>query len=332
MAFLSEDDLISVLIPAYNHENFVQEALRSVIAQTYKNIELIIINDGSLDDTELKIGELSDSCRRRCNRFVFKSQKNIGTCLTLNSLIKEARGKYIFILSSDDVLKPECIEKLHDAFNGYPDYGAVVCDAEIIDDLSHRIYWDKERNSVERSRAVYLTFGDFLQSYRRDVNFYSDEFGKYETLLSSNYIPIGVMYRKDILQQTGLFVPEAPLEDFYMMLQIAKLSKFKYVGEALCYYRWHRRNNIKDVNKMKDYISKTYNYEINQVLNGHNDILKDIVRRFLFCGKNKVILKIGKFLELSKRKGYYKKEFALKIFNKEFVIYKKVKNVRQVKS
>ena len=71
----SSEQLVSVIIPAYNHERFVQQTIRSIIGQSYKNIELIIIDDGSTDSTWLKINELKKECEERFSRVVFKTKK-----------------------------------------------------------------------------------------------------------------------------------------------------------------------------------------------------------------------------------------------------------------
>lgn len=69
------EKLISVLVPAYNHEQYIQETIRSVIGQSYKNIELIILDDGSSDKTLEKIKELESECNERFVRFEYSSQK-----------------------------------------------------------------------------------------------------------------------------------------------------------------------------------------------------------------------------------------------------------------
>ena len=94
--------LISVVIPCYNHENFVQEAIQSVIDQDYKNIELLIIDDGSKDSSVEKIEELIPVCKQRFNRFEFKSRANKGISATLNEALAWANGDFFTICASDD--------------------------------------------------------------------------------------------------------------------------------------------------------------------------------------------------------------------------------------
>lgn len=105
-------DLVSVTISAYNHERYIEECIRSIIAQTYENIELLVIDDGSTDRTFEILQSLKPECEKRFVRVVFETQKNQGTKITGNKLIDMARGKYIFTIASDDVAKPHAIETL----------------------------------------------------------------------------------------------------------------------------------------------------------------------------------------------------------------------------
>jgi len=101
--------LVSVIIPCYNHERYVQETILSIINQTYKNIELLIIDDGSSDSSYDKIREMEEQCNRRFIRFETKRQENKGLIETLNSLINMSSGEYVFPIASDDVAFPQTI-------------------------------------------------------------------------------------------------------------------------------------------------------------------------------------------------------------------------------
>ena len=79
--------LVSIAIPSYNHEIYVQECIRSVIDQDYRNIELIIIDDGSTDNSVEKIEELIPLCKKRFVRFEFLCRENKGLSATLNEAI-----------------------------------------------------------------------------------------------------------------------------------------------------------------------------------------------------------------------------------------------------
>lgn len=95
--------LVSVIIPCYNHERFVQECIQSIIDQDYQNIELIIIDDGSKDNSVQKIEEMICACEARFVRFEFRHRPNKGLCATLNEGIKWTTGKYLCSVASDDI-------------------------------------------------------------------------------------------------------------------------------------------------------------------------------------------------------------------------------------
>ena len=143
---MNKDILVSVIIPAYNHEQFVQETILSIIAQTYKNIELIVIDDGSKDNTWNKINELKSDCEQRFTRVHFETQENRGTCNTLNKLISLTKGDYVYFIASDDLAKPQAIEKQIIAITKNNAIVAVG-NNEIIDHNSIAIGWDKKRKS-----------------------------------------------------------------------------------------------------------------------------------------------------------------------------------------
>ena len=83
----------------------------------------------------------------------------------------------------------------------------------------------------------------------------------YHTLYTSNYIPNGYLIRKAIYEQIEPFTPDAPLEDWFLMLQISKYSKMKYIDEVLFSYRWHDSNTIKNKEKVRFLLKKTREYE-----------------------------------------------------------------------
>jgi len=253
--------LVSVIVPAYNHEKYVQGTIQSIIDQSYENIELIIIDDGSNDKTWKRILELKSECDNRFKRTVLKTKKNEGTCLTLNKLLTEAKGDYLFLIASDDLAKPQTIEKEVIFLENNPKYALCVGDNEIIDNDGKRCYWDVDRNNLYDKRlAEYITFGNFLRKVRKNVDFLSKNFGSYFSLLKGNYIPNGYMIRKTALDDFK-FSPEAPLEDWSLMLHLAKKYKFKYLDEVLFSYRWHDNNTIKQIDKMIKIGKQTIDYE-----------------------------------------------------------------------
>lgn len=262
------DSLVSVIIPAYNHEKYVQETINSVIAQTYKNVELIIIDDGSPDKTLEKINELEEACEKRFVRFIVQTQENQGTCVTMNKLLESAQGEYVYLIASDDKMPPDAIETLYAFLSQNEDYALAVGENLFIDGDSKQCYWDAYKNRVyDLKEAVHTSFTDFLIKLASRVNFLSDEFGSYESLLIGNYIPNGYLIRKSIFEKIGYFTKDAPLEDYYLMLQISKYAKMKYITKPLFYYRWHDANTISRVKDMMELTRLTLLNELTNIAN-----------------------------------------------------------------
>lgn len=100
--------LVSVLVPAYNVSSYVREALSSVLAQTYKHLEIIVIDDGSTDNTGEILNQLAKSDTRLR---IIHNEKNIGIIKTLNKGLNLAKGDYIARMDADDLIVPDWIEK-----------------------------------------------------------------------------------------------------------------------------------------------------------------------------------------------------------------------------
>ena len=310
----TDKPVVSVLMPAYNHQNYVQDSIKSIINQTYQDIELIVVDDGSKDDTFNKILELKDECEKRFKSCSFETQQNKGTCETLNKLISKANGDYIYIIASDDLVKPCAIECLVEFLNSNPKYVLVVGDNEIIDSNGKNCYWDENRNNVySKNEAKFLTFVDYLKYY---CNFFNDKkFGTYESLQIGNYIPNGYLIRKSILDKVEPFSKEAPLEDYFLMLQLSKYAKFKYLNKVLFSYRWHGVNTITNIEKIEKYTNmvRQHEKEILSKLNFKNT-LPDVERvvKYGFCYKS---IGVPYLFEIKKYLKDDKKTKIIKIFN-----------------
>lgn len=271
--------LVSVLIPAYNHENYIQKTIESIINQTYPNIELIILDDGSKDKTWEKITELKPKCENRFVKIHFETKQNEGTCITLNKLLKLSSGEFVYIIASDDLSKPQAIEKEVKFLQDNPDYALAVGDNEYVDSIGKQIFRTQKAFTSNIKNAKYKTVKEFLSS-KLKIDFLSDDFGSYKTLYKENYIPNGYLIRKNIFETIGNFTKNAPLEDFWLMLQISKYKKMKYIDEILFSYRIHDTNTIGNSTRMRELTTKTRNYE------------QKLLEKYLTNHKNDELLKI----------------------------------------
>lgn len=307
--------LISVVIPAYNHERYVEEAIRSVMAQDYSPVELIVIDDGSKDSTWGVINSLKGECEKRFVRTVFQTQENAGTCITLNRLFSMVEGDFVYLLASDDAMKPHALSRLHDFLAEHPDYVLAVGDNEIIDSESRRAFWDRGRNLVyEKANASFLTFAELLQKELK-LSFNSKEFGSYTKLYHINHIPNGYLIRRSTLSSIPPFTKEAPLEDWYLMLQLAKHGKMKFLPEILFSYRWHASNTIKQTERMILFTEKTKTYEDKLLLSLPTSSMMKEVREVCQIGAVYKSGGIRHLFEWKMRKGPKGRELEITFFS-----------------
>lgn len=309
---------ISVIISAYNHEKYVKDAILSVVNQTFESLELLVIDDGSTDDTWNQINSLYDICKKRFINVVFKKQENKGTCFTINKLLEMSTGEYIFGLASDDIVVETAIEIFHEFLSHNKEYALVVGKNKFIDENGKICYWDEGRNVTYDINAKYKSFSSYLEKNKKDIDFDSDQFGTYETLFNGNYIPNGYLIRKNIYQLTGLFKSEAPLEDYWLMLQISKFSKMKFIRKTTFYYRCHATNSIKNHIKMDEMTRKTRQYEYSLITSKYREIYINLSRYFYDHSKKHFFN--SKLFKVYKTRSIENKLFCIEIANYVFKI------------
>lgn len=127
--------LVSIAIPAYNHAAYIEACLVSVCAQTYPELELVLIDDGSTDETFDVARRFLDTHRERFRRVVLERQENRGVSATSNAVIVASRGEWVHLLGSDDVLYPNKVKRIQQAIEEWncPDLALVHADADMID-------------------------------------------------------------------------------------------------------------------------------------------------------------------------------------------------------
>jgi len=216
------NDLVSVIIPTYNRAHFVVEAVESVLCQTYPNIELIVVNDGSTDDTEEKLKPYMD-------RIIYikkENEKNIG--LTVNTGLRAAKGKYIARLDDDDLFMPDKTEKQVKLFEEDPDIGLVTSKCFIIDTAG--------RVTAVKGLPDFSEYGTFLTLLMRDWALYQPT----------------VMVRRECHDKLG-FYKTFFAEDYEMFLRISYYWKVGVIDQPLAKYRRHTGNITNDIPQKKEY-------------------------------------------------------------------------------
>lgn len=145
---------VSILIPVYNRNVYIGDCIQSALNQTFSNVEVVIVDNASTDGTwEIcqKFAALDDRVR------IFRNQSNIGPVRNWIRCAQEARGKYSKILFSDDLLEPECIERMIEFFKS-PDVGIVFCAAKLGEsrEASKVAYYNQGRSSFDRKTYLKL--------------------------------------------------------------------------------------------------------------------------------------------------------------------------------
>jgi glycosyltransferase involved in cell wall biosynthesis len=162
---MNHNPLISVVIASYQHENFIVEAINSVLDQSFQDFEIIITDDGSSDDSVKNIKTLSDS---RITLFEFKENK--GACAALNNSIINARGKYIAVMNSDDVWLKEKLEKQVDFLAKNEHISAVFSSAEFYDEKLNEITTENKPFFVDIFNQKNRTSEEWLNKFFYEGN------------------------------------------------------------------------------------------------------------------------------------------------------------------
>ncbi len=202
------EPFISVVMPVFNGGKYLQLAIESVLNQTYTNFELVIVNDGSTDNSKEIIEGVND------NRIVLINQNNKGVSIALNNGIRKAKGEYIARMDSDDICFPERLKKQIEFFEKNPDYVVVGSNALIIDQDGAFIY--ESNNPILFNPLTNL----------------------YPPLFHSS-----VMFRRKDIINCGYYNEEVShlnaFEDQLLWIDMMELGKIGNLEESLLQYRVH---------------------------------------------------------------------------------------------
>lgn len=206
----SDKPLISVITPCYNAAEHIGESVASVFAQTYDNLELVVVDDGSGDDSLA----LLETLRQQDARLRIVSQPNSGAGPARNRGLREARGEFIAFLDADDYWEPDCLEKLHQA---------------LADGKAELAYCGWQNTGLSTGRSKPFIPPDYAQV------------DKAELLLGGNRWPIhaALTRRRAIDAVDGFDERLSSCMDYDLWLRIASFVEIVRVPEVLAYYRHH---------------------------------------------------------------------------------------------
>ena len=224
-------DLVSVVIPVYNSEKFLEECLDSILAQTYQNIEVIVVDDGSTDASP-------DILERYSDKINIISQKNQGLASALNLGISEMKGDWLKWFSPDDVMYPNAIEILIDETKNHPGNTIFYSNWNIIDDTGNILREFHESNYNELSEFDFNV--RLLDGQQINVN--------------TTLIP-ATLFKKYGIRE--LDDPVAIDYDFFLRSALLHDAKFRLTSQPLVKYRIHSDQlSHKNISKTLNYISE----------------------------------------------------------------------------
>ncbi len=224
---------VSVIMPTFNCAVYIGEAIESALNQTYKDFEIVIVDDGSTDNTEEVV-----------RRYIFSTQVmikyirqfNSGPAVARNKAISESRGEFLALLDADDIWLPDRLKEGLASFEANPDVGLIHSDTLRIDEK-----------------------GDFLPKPRRNVRLSSGNIFNSLMLRKVHISCPTVLLRRAALDKVGLF-DENPqcrgVEDRDLWLRITKEYKVFFIDKILAHYRIRKNSISRDPEKMA--VSKIY--------------------------------------------------------------------------
>lgn len=243
--------LVSICIPTFNGEKYIEEALKSAINQTYKNLEIIVSDDASKDDTIKLINKYKDLTQIP---FRIHNHTPQGIGANWNNCIRKANGVYIKFLFQDDILEENCIEEMLKIFQENQNIGLVA---------SKRTFLIEENAKGENTNNWVSKYGN-LQQFIDDKNgellflnkllFKSDEFRK--SPLNKIGEPSVVMFKKEIVNKIGFFRTDLKqLLDYEFWYRILKVKEIIIINKPLVKFRIHseQATNVNRNCEINDY-------------------------------------------------------------------------------
>lgn len=221
---------VSVIMPSYNHAAFISAAVNSVIAQSISNWELIIVDDGSTDESLSILSKFADP------RIKLITQPNQGAHAAFNRGLAQASGQYLALLNSDDCYHPQRLEKLIQVLEADPGIGLAASYIEVIDEEGKTLgikhgYHDLEPWLLAKPEKSFRA-GEDLHAALLTENYLAT---------TSNYV-----FARRWYEQIGGFRNLRYVHDWDFALRMAQFARLELITEPLLQYRVHHRNTIRE--------------------------------------------------------------------------------------
>lgn len=302
------DDLISVIIPAYNAEKYMDRCLNSIVKQSYNNLQIIVVNDGSTDNTKKILEKFAEAD----NRIVVINQKNGGVSQARNNGIYIAKGKYMCFVDSDDYIDINMIQKLYD--------GIKKCELSVCGFVNYFDNEEKDGPSPFGNTNGLKTRNEYLKIMSKYL--YSVYFGALWNKL----------YLSEIIMKNNIRFDDkiSFAEDFIFNIKYLEyVTKVSIVHNNLYYYYQEVKNSLTKVVDVQYRWQASYTkycccIEQYKKMDMYNECYREIYSAIAYE-------LIGPTYDITKEnyKGFKTAKESLKKFYEEELIKKAIKNVKK---
>jgi glycosyltransferase involved in cell wall biosynthesis len=251
---------VSVIIPVYNAEAYIAQAIESVFSQTFRNFEVLVVDDGSTDRSPDIVQELVERYAGKLKYFEHRNHINRGVSASRNVGISYATGEYVAFLDGDDLWLPEKLQQQAALLDAYPDVGTVYCAIAIID----------EHGQPTTERYGTDVVGGSTSQHLREA------FDIFFPISRVMWLGSTILTRKALLLQTHLFDEDLRHgEDALVSMKLAYLGAVYFLAEPLAKYRLHTRN------ASRKWVVKGQNEEVNRYVQTMNCLVMTRVSTWL---------------------------------------------------
>ncbi len=271
-----QEELISIVVPVYNTEKYIDDCMASILAQSYKNLQIILVDDGSTDGS----GKICDAYVAKDDRFQVIHKANGGVSSALNAGIKETTGSWIMRIDPDDYVHPHMVQRLYET--------ALQKEADLV--------WCAYENVPEESSYDKQSFKDTQGKLEEYTNVEAEKLF-YSPQIENYIVTWNKLYRADLFKaEPALTFREGRVyEEGYIVYQLVyRAKKVVVLSEEPLYFYRQRGNGIMDKNGHKIYLpvlesgeeriafykekgeKELYRLEINMMMNSSISLYQDM--------------------------------------------------------
>ena len=228
------DVLVTVIVPVYNAQNYLDRCLESILNQTYRPLEVILIDDGSVDDSAILCDRFARSCDDRQIEIVVIHQKNKGPSAARNAGMAYANGDYFVCIDCDDTVSPDYVKWLADTQKAHPEIGHVWCGYQIVENdtvIRKEVFSDQEdMTSLSREQYMLLLSKGFAQSPW--LHLYKTDEVQMKNITMPTDISLGEDFLfnlryMDSVSNTSILIINEPLYNYAFVNENSLAKKFR---------------------------------------------------------------------------------------------------------